>query len=543
MESDGNKIGKGRFHGAMVSLVGAGPGDCGLITVAGLARLRAARVVIYDALANPQLLREAPVDAELIDVGKRAGEHKLTQDQTNALLVAKARQCLAAANDADAHDDDSAENNRGGVVRLKGGDPYLFGRGAEEAAYLARHGIACEVIPGVTAGIAAPAWAGIPVTHRNLASSVTFVTGHENPDKPDTAVNFAALASLIASGGTVCFYMGIGRLAQIVESLAAQGLPLSTPAAVVQWGTLPRQRCVRSTLEKLAADVHDAGLGSPAIIVVGAVAGIEEPGLDYFMARPLRGQRVLVTRSRTQASELRGKLETLGAEVIEAPTIEIAPADGEALGKVDAALRRLGEFAWLGLTSVNAVEALSRRLEALRLDARALVNVRLAVVGTATATALWANLRLRADLVSPAATGEALAQQMIDMGQVAGKKVLLLRADLAGDEMPALLRQAGAEVCDLAIYRTRPAAALPAEARQALADGEIDWVTFTSASTARNLVALLRDDAEALAALRNCRRASIGPTTSQALHDLDLPPTVEAPVPTLDALVNALLLV
>ena len=259
-----------------VSLIGAGPGDPGLITVKGLNRLREADAVVYDALANPRLLTQARPDARMIDAGKRGGDHKLTQDQTNQLLVDLAREGLR-------------------VARLKGGDPYLFGRGAEEAAFLARHGVGCEVIPGITSGIAAPAYAGIPVTHRKVASTVSFVTGHEDPNKPDTAVDYKSLAGLIASGGTACFYMGIGQLPRIVTHLSEHGLPLDTPSAVVQWGTRAKQRSVRGGLGKIEQLIKAQGIGAPAIILVGQVAGLDEPGLDFFTSGPLFGQSILVT--------------------------------------------------------------------------------------------------------------------------------------------------------------------------------------------------------------------------------------------------------
>jgi len=245
--------------GLHVWLIGAGPGDAGLMTLRGMECLKQAQVVIYDALVGREILAQAPMEAEWIDVGKRAGRHKLSQDEINALLVEKAKAGLR-------------------VVRLKGGDPYLFGRGAEEAAYLARHGIACEIVPGVTSGIAAPAAAGIPVTHRQIASTLTFVTGHEDPSKEATSIDYAALAKLIAAGGTVCFYMGVSRLGVIAGELMRHGAGGDMPAAVVQWGTTARQRSVRTRLERAEADVREAGIAAPAIILVGRVAGMQEIG-------------------------------------------------------------------------------------------------------------------------------------------------------------------------------------------------------------------------------------------------------------------------
>lgn len=498
-----------------VALVGAGPGDPGLITARGLDRLRAAQVVVYDALANPALLDQAPPHAERVDVGKRAGRHKLTQDQINDLLLDRVRRGRR-------------------VVRLKGGDPYLFGRGAEEAAFLGRHGVPCEVVPGVTSGIAAPAMAGIPVTHRGLASTVTFVTGHEDPTKPDTAIDYAALAGLIAAGGTACFYMGARRLAAITDRLTACGLARSTPAAVVQWGTLPQQRTVRGTLTTIAAEVQRTGLGSPAIIVVGAVAGLDEPGLDFFTERPLFGQTVLVTRTRRQASVLREKLEELGAAVIEAPTIELAPpADWDA---VDSALRGRERYTVLALTSVNAVNVLADRLDALGLDARALARITMAVVGRSTARALHHRLAIRADLVPPRADGESLAEAAIERFGVPGR-LLLLRADIGRAALPQRLRAAGWGVDEVTAYETRLATSLADEALAALRQGRIDWATFTSAATARNLVTLLGDERDLL---RGVGLASIGPVTSAALRDLGLDVAAQASAACVDALARCL---
>ncbi len=500
-------------------LVGAGPGDPGLISVRGLERLRRADVVVFDALADPALLEEAPPGALRIDAGKRGGTHTLTQDQTNQLMA------------------DHALAGRF-VVRLKGGDPYLFGRGAEEVAFLAARGVECEVVPGITSGLAAPALAGIPVTHRKIASTVTLVTGHEEPGKDASAIDYRALAQLILAGGTVCFYMGVGRLASIVAALHEGSLPLGTPAAVVQWGGTPRQRSVRATLAELAQRVERAGVGSPAIIVVGAVAAIDEPGLDFFTdikRRPLLGQRVLVTRTRQQASDLRVLLAELGAEVLEAPTIELVPpADWT---EVDEALWRVREFDWLVLTSVNGVDAVAQRLEALKLDARQFAGVRIAAIGAATADALHSRLRLSADLVPTQFVAESLAAELIARHGVDGRKFLLLRADIARPALPTLLMRAGAVVTELTVYQTKIVDALPPRVLTALREKSVHWVTFTSSSTATNLVELLGAERELL---RHCKLASIGPITSDTLKKLGFPPTLEAAVSTIPGLVEAI---
>lgn len=504
-----------------VYLVGAGPGDPGLITVIGRDLLCRADAVVYDALANPALLALAPATARRLDVGKRARHHKLTQDQTNQLLLDLAREGLT-------------------VVRLKGGDPYLFGRGAEECAFLAARGVRCEVVPGVTAGLAAPATAGIPVTHRKTASTVTIVTGHEDPTKGRTSVDYGGLAALIKTGGTACFYMGVGRLPAIAAELTGEGLSPDTPAAAVQWGTLPRQRRVSGTLATLPNAVAEAGLGAPAIIVVGEVAALDEPGLDFFTDRPLFGVRVLVTRTRQQASGLSDRLRDAGAEVIEAPTLELVPpSDWDA---VDAALGRLagspaeGGYAWLVLTSVNAVDTLADRLTATGRDARALAGVRLAVVGRSTADALQTRLAVRADLLPERFTAASLADEMAAHGGLSGSRCLLLRADIARPGLPRALADAGAEVDEAVAYETRRPATLDAAALDALRAGDIDWITFTSSSTARNLHGLLADEAALLAGVST---ASIGPATTDTLRGLGLGPTVEAPAATLDALVAA----
>ncbi|MEO1236734.1 MAG: uroporphyrinogen-III C-methyltransferase [Planctomycetota bacterium] len=498
-----------------VCLVGAGPGDPGLITVTGRARLREADAVVFDALANPALLAEARDDAQRIDVGKRADFHKLTQDQTNQLLVDLAR-----------------AGKR--VVRLKGGDPYLFGRGAEECAFVTKHGVPCEVVPGVTSGLAAPATAGIPVTHRKVASTVTIVTGHEDPTKSETSVDYPGLAGLIGRGGTACFYMGVGRLSQIADALADAGLPRSTPAAVVQWGTLPRQRTARGTLDTIRAEVERTGVASPAIIVVGSVAAIDEPGLDYFTARPLFGRRVLVTRTRQQASDLRRHLEDRGAEVVEAPTLELVPPDDWV--EVDDRVECIDTYGWLILTSVNAVDTLADRLAAIGRDVRQLGRVQTAVVGDATADALWDRLRLRPDFVPREFSGSSMAKQLVEDRPITGQRCLLLRADIARPALPETLRDAGAEVDEVVAYRTRRPEALAPETLDALREG-IDWVTFTSSSTVRNLVELLGGDRGLLDGVQT---ASIGPLTSATMRELGLPVTVEAEAAGVEPLVDAI---
>lgn len=520
MHADQKEIGK-------VYLVGAGPGDVGWITVRGMDLLRRAQVVVFDALANPRLLEEAPLGAVLIDVGKRAKAHKLTQDETNQLLV------------------DQAKAGRM-VVRLKGGDPYLFGRGAEEAAFLARQGVSCEVVPGVTSGIAAPAAAGIPVTHRELASSVTFVTGHEDPAKGQASLDYKAIAGMIAASGTVCFYMGVGRLAAISSELRGFGLAGSTPVAVVQWGGTSRQKSIRTTLEKADSDVTASGLGAPAIIVVGAVAAINEPGLDWFTNRPLFGLKVLVTRTRQQASDLKRELDELGAETLEAPTIELASPENLAPfhDAVDGLCGRKGsqKFDWLVLTSANGVEALAARMNQIGVDSRALHGVKIAAVGEATADALDRALSIRADLVPTRFVGESLAGELLareggTRPDGSPRRFLLLRADIARPALPKLLRDGGAEVTEATAYETRIAPQLPPAVLAALEAHEIDWITFTSASTAKNLVEILGEKRDLL---RRVQLASIGPITSDAIRALGFDVAVEATQSDVEGLVASI---
>ncbi|MCC7192390.1 MAG: uroporphyrinogen-III C-methyltransferase [Phycisphaeraceae bacterium] len=501
-----------------VALVGAGPGDPGYITVRGMELLRLADVVVFDALANPVLLDEAPNHAELIDAGKRAGDCKLTQDQINELLVQKAKEGKL-------------------VIRLKGGDPYLFGRGAEEMMYLARHGIGAEVVPGVTSGIAAPMTAGIPVTYRGQASTVTLIAGHEDPAKGVSSIDYAAVVSLIRSGGTACFYMGIGRLADIVNELKSCGLAEETPVAVVQWGTTPQQRSLRTTLINAARLVEESGLGAPAIVVVGAVAGLEAPGLDSFIRRPLFGQRILITRTRQRASVLKKMLIEQGALVLEAPTIEIVEVSQKDSEIINEVIRGVRDYDWLILTSVNGVAALGDRLTELKLDARHLAGVKIAAIGSATADDLRTRLGIRADLTPARYVAESLVDEMLTRENVQGKKCLLLRADIARSELPRLLENKGAKVTDLAVYHTKCADGLPVKVLEALRRAEVNWITFTSSSSVRNLIEILGSER---ALLEKVRLVSIGPVTSETIRQSGLQVSLEAGQSDIEGLVKVL---
>ena len=497
-----------------VSLVGAGPGDPGLLTVRARALLGAADAVVYDALVNPRIVRDAAVrpNAELHDVGKRGGAPSARQEEINALLVRLAR-----------------DGKR--VVRLKGGDPFVFGRGSEEAQALAAAGVPFEVVPGVTAGVAAPAYAGIPVTHRGMASAVTFVTGHEDSAKHESDLDWASLAR---AGGTLVLYMGVKRLPDIVAALTAGGLSADTPAAVIEWGTWPRQRTIRSTLGEIVEAARAAGIGAPSITVIGDVARLRDD-IAWFDRRPLHGRRILVTRARAQASELAGRLTQLGAEVIEAPAITIAPADPAPLR---AALGRLDAYQWVLFTSQNAVEIAWTALRDSGGDARRFAGVRVGAVGQATAGALLGH-GIAADVIPPRATAESLGQTLRARADVQGARVLFIKAEGAGDTLPAALRAVHAGVDEVVAYRTVPDASGAEAARRALANGEIDAITFTSASTVRFFLEAVGSPT----ATGRARVITMGPITSDAARSLGLTVDAEAKASSIAAIVDAVMAV
>ena len=494
-----------------VYLVGAGPGDPGLLTLRGREVLALAEVVVYDALVSPRLLDYAPPAAERVYVGKRSSKHTLSQENINRLLVERAGRGKC-------------------VVRLKGGDPYVFGRGGEEALALVEAGLEFEVVPGVTAAVAAAAYAGIPVTHRKLASSVGLVTGHEADDKEDSALDWDALARW---KGTLVFYMGVANLPTIAGNLLRHGLRPETPAAVIHWGTTPRQRVVTGDLRSLPGLVEAAGITAPALILVGAVVALRER-LNWFERRPLFGRRIVVTRSRAQASELAANLEALGAEVIEAPAIRIEPAE-DATGLRQAVADR-DAFDWIVFTSTNGVDAYFETLAGMGLDARALAGRRIAAIGPATAERL-ARLGIRADLQPERFTGAAVAAALAAGQDLAGVRILLPRADIAPKELTEALASKGALVREVVAYRTVPDLSNVETVSRMLAANEIDWLTFTSSSTVQNFVdAVGRDRVKASRA----RIASIGPTTSATLRSFGLEPAVEADPHTIPALIDAI---
>jgi uroporphyrinogen III methyltransferase/synthase len=478
-----------------VYLVGAGPGDPGLLTARALELIAAADVIVYDRLIPDGALGGARADATLIYAGKEGGGESASQEEIERLLV---------------------EHGRAGatVVRLKGGDPFVFGRGGEEAETLRANGVPFEVVPGVTAGVAAPAYAGIPVTHRDAASAVAFVTGHEDPAKPESALDWRSLA---AFPGTIVVYMGVRRLDAIADRLIAGSRSPSEPAAVIERGTFPGQRVVTGTLSTIAEEASASGIRAPAIAVFGPVAALRE-GLRWFELRPLAGVTVAVTRARAQASGLAARLRSLGAVVVEAPAIRIAP--------LSAGLPPMDGYDLVCLTSPNGVRILIERLASAGLDARALAGARVAAIGPGTA----AELRLHgvlADIVPERFVAEGLVEALAD---VPVRRVLVARAADARDVLPDALRARGASVDVVALYET--VAEVLGEAELA-AVRAADYVTFTSSSTVRFFF-------EAVTEPVGARLVSIGPVTSDALRERGLEPHVEASRHDIDGLVEAL---
>ena len=497
-----------------VYLVGAGPGDAGLLTRRGAALLARADVVVYDALVNAELLRLAPATAEFIYGGKRAAAHAIPQEDLNQLLVTKAKEGKC-------------------VVRLKGGDPYLFGRGGEEAEELAAAKIPFEVVPGVSSFYAAPNYAGIPVTHRDHCSSFTVLTGHEDPTKDESNLDWAQLAQ---SSGTKVVLMGVERIRRIAEQFIAHGAAADTPVALVRWGTTGRQQSLAGTLADIADKVEQAKFTAPAVTIIGGVVKLREK-LNWFEHRPLFGQRVVVTRTREQASELAQQLTELGADVLEIPTIKItAPSQREVLAE---AMSSLGTYQWLIFTSPNGVTNFFTYYFKAFEDIRGLGCVRLAAVGPATAAKLK-ELHLSVDAMPDKYVAKDIAKAIAEKDDLENLRVLLLRAEVANAELPKLLEDAGAIVDDVAVYQTVPETDdVNGAAARLLADGA-DWLTFASSSAVENFHA--RFDLPALLKrFPALKTASIGPETSKALAALGLKPTVEAKQHNLAGLVKCLL--
>jgi len=489
-----------------IYLVGAGPGDPELITIKAKRLLGVADVVLYDHLANPALLAIAPAAAELIYVGKKKSDHALSQEQICELLVERGRRGL-------------------NVVRLKGGDPFIFGRGGEEAEALADAGVPFEVVPGVTSPLGIAAYTGVPLTHRDHTSVVTFITGHDVM-KIDW--------NKVGTSETLVILMGLSHFDEIAERIIAGGRSASTPAMAVRWGTRPAQEVVIGTLATLPGLIHAQSLKPPATIIVGDVVELREK-LSWFERLPLFGQRIVVTRAKDQADSLSAPLRQLGAEVVELPTIEIQPAPDYAA--LDAAIARLPEYDWLIFTSVNGVRFFLDRLDHGAADLRA-IRGKLCAIGPATRDALQ-QFHLKVDVMAEQYVAEGLLKTLGDFdfagaGKPGGARVLIARAAVARDILPDELRRRGAVVDVVEAYRTGAPADLAARAADVLA-AKTDWITFTSSSTASNLIAACGAEA-----LQGTRLASIGPVTSATLRQAGAEVAVEANPHTVPGLVEVI---
>lgn len=471
-----------------VYLVGAGPGDPGLLTLKAKAHLEDAQVVIYDYLANPAFLDYADNEAELIYVGKKGGCHTMSQSDISNLIIDKARKGFK-------------------VVRLKGGDPFIFGRGGEEAQELIEAGISFEVIPGITSAIAVPAYAGIPLTHRDYTSTVAFITGHEDPDKVESDIAWDKVATAV---GTLVFLMGVGNLPKIAQNLMDHGRSGDTPVAVVRRGTVAEQRTVVGPLKDIAEIAREEGIRPPAIIVVGEVVNLRDE-LNWFEMRPLFGRRIVVTRAREQASEFLKALAELGAECIEFPTIEVAPPQNWA--PLDRAVQSLESYQWLLFTSINGVKWFLERLRTLGKDVRDLKGIKIGAIGPKTAGA-WHGFGIKPDLVPQEYRAEAVVE-CFKKWKMEGQRILLPRAAKAREILPQELRKMGAHVDVVHAYQTIMPGHDTSQVRKMLKNGAIDMVTFTSSSTVTNFLEMFGAEEQKLKEwMNNVAVACIGPITA-----------------------------
>src|ERR1044071_2599469 len=497
----------------IVYLVGAGPGDAGLLTLRGAELLNRADVVVYDALVNPELLRLAPKSAEIIYGGKRSKEHAIPQNELNLLLIAKAREGKT-------------------VVRLKGGDPYVFGRGGEEAEQLADAGIPFEVVPGVSSFVAVPNYAGVPLTHRDFCSKLTLITGHEDPAKESSTIDWGQVAT---TPGTKVIMMGTERIGQIAETLMTHGTPGETPVAMVRWGTTGRQQSIEGTLATIADTVAREKIGPPTVAVIGEVVKLRKK-LNWFERRPLFHERIVVTRARGQAANLlTQKFEELGAEVLEVPTIRIEPPTRrEAV--VDALLT-LNSYDWLVFTSPNGVTTFFDYFFRQFHDMRDIGGARIAAVGPATANKLK-DLHLQVDLMPDEAIGSEIAKALAEFETIENLKICILRAEVANPELPAALESMGAIVDDIACYKTVPETEDPGGTAARMLEEGADWATFTSGSTVEQFHQRF-DLPQLRKKFPQLKLASIGPETSKVIATLGLKPTVEARQHTIEGLVQS----
>lgn len=499
-----------------VFLIGAGPGDPGLLTLKGRRWLAAADVVVYDALVAPQILDWAKPGAVRVFVGKRGSHHAMEQREINELLV---RHALRGRR----------------VARLKGGDPFLFGRGGEEAAHLYDHGIPFEVIPGVTSVSGVSCYAGIPLTDRRLSSMVTLVTGHEGTGKQHLPGQAGAHVdwSRISRAGTLVIFMGIENLEFITERLQRHLWEPHMPAAIIRWGSTPQQALIEGTLGDIAAKARAAKITAPALIIIGKVVSLRKH-LRWFDTKPLFGRKIVITRAADQARDFAELLEEAGAEVIPFPTIQILPPADWAVA--DKALRQLDAFDWVLFTSVNGVSSFFNRLRANGGDVRDLKGVRLGAIGPKT-SARVASYGLNVDAFPAEYRGEALAERV---GAVRGQRILIARAQDARDVLPQTLAERGAEVVIAPMYRTVKTRMIPGEVKKRLLAGEIDAVTFTSSSTVDGFVRHFsaRDRKKIF---ESTRAAAIGPITAETLRAHHIRPAIRAPRYTTEALAKAII--
>jgi uroporphyrinogen III methyltransferase / synthase len=495
-----------------VFLVGAGPGDPGLMTVKGLETLKKADVVIYDYLADRSFLQHAREDAEIIYVGKKGGDHTLPQDKINKLIVEKALEGKT-------------------IVRLKGGDPFIFGRGGEEAQELIQDNIPFEIVPGITSAIAVPAYAGIPLTHRKCTSTVAFITGHEDPTKKGSDIEWEKIATGI---GTLVFLMGVGNLKNITNKLIENGRNPNTPVAVIRWGTTPKQETVTGTLDSIVAGVKKVGLKPPAIIVVGDVVSLREE-LGWLEKRPLFGKRVVVTRTREQASKLTRLLEENGAGVIEFPTIKIVPP--KSFKELDRAIDNIADYDWVIFTSVNGVKYFLLRLAEKGKDIRELKGIRIGSIGPATAGELK-SLGIIVDLIPE----EYQAESLVDYfrkAKVKDKKILIPRARVAREVLPDRLKEMGATVDVVTAYETVKPEENVDEIKKLLSEKKIDLITFTSSSTVTNFVEMFHKE-EIKKLLKDVTIASIGPITAKQGEKFSLSSHIIPEKFTIESLVESI---
>lgn len=499
-----------------VYLVGAGPGDPGLITVRGKRLLERAEVVVYDYLASKKLLRHAPGGAEFVYVGKKGGvQHSHTQEEINQMLVDHA---LAGKT----------------VVRLKGGDPFIFGRGGEELEKLYAAGVPFEVVPGVTSATAAATYAGIPITHRDYTASVAFLTGHEDPTKETSNIDWSKLAT---GAGTLVVYMGIKNLPIIVENLIKHGRDRQTPVAVVRWASTPEQRSVVGTLETITQVVKDAGIKPPSLIIVGEVVKLRDT-IDWYEKRPLFSKKIIVTRTREQASDLVAGLEEFGANCLEYSTIRIKSV--ESYDVLDGELERLNEYHWILFTSLNGVKYFFERLYAKGMDARDLKGPDIAAVGKSTADLLL-RYGVNADLIPSTFTGEGLAESLLDQG-VEGRNILIPRGLHGREILPETLRGAGAQVTVAPVYQNCPVQGDRERLIAELEGGGVNMITFTSSSTVRNFVAMLdmKNQEELQKILAGVKIAAIGPITAKTVTDSGLQVDVQPEDYTIPDLIQSI---